>query len=166
MSGVTTSEIERVFRAEHGRAIAILVRSFGDIDVAEEAVQEAFVAAVQRWPADGLPPSPAGWILTTARRKAIDRLRREASRDDRHAEAALLYDAQEHVEVSPVRDDQLRLVFTCCHPALAPEAQVALTLRMVGGLTTEEIAHAFLVPVPTMQQRLVRAKAKIRDARI
>jgi RNA polymerase sigma-70 factor (ECF subfamily) len=162
---VSQGEIASVFRAEHGRAVAVLARAFRSLDVAEEAVQDAFVAALLHWPADGLPPSPAGWILTTARRKAIDRLRREASRDDRHAEAALLY-AQDQVEVSPVRDDQLRLVFTCCHPALAPEAQVALTLRMVGGLTTEEIAHAFLVPVPTMQQRLVRAKAKIRDARI
>lgn len=164
-SGISDDEIAAVFRAEHGRAVAVLTRAFRSLDVAEEAVQDAFVAAVEHWPREGVPPSPAGWIITTARRKAIDRLRREASRDDRHAEAALLY-AQEHVEVGPVRDDQLRLVFTCCHPALAPEAQVALTLRMVGGLTTEQIAHAFLVPVPTMQQRLVRAKGKIRDARI
>jgi len=157
--------IAAVFRTEHGRAVAVLARSFGSLDVAEEAVQDAFVSAVQHWPAEGLPESPAGWIITTARHKAIDRLRREASLHDRYAQAALLF-AQEHVEVGPVRDDQLRLLFTCCHPALAPEAQVALTLRMVGGLTTEEIAHAFLVPVPTMQQRLVRAKGKIRDARI
>jgi len=157
--------IARVFRAEHGRAVAVLARAFGSLDVAEEAVQDAFVAAVEHWPSEGLPPSPAGWIITTARRKALDRLRREASRHDRHAQAALLF-SQEHVEVGPVRDDQLRLVFTCCHPALSPEAQVALTLRMVGGLSTEEIAHAFLVPVATMQQRLVRAKGKIRDARI
>lgn len=162
---ISDDEIASVFRTEHGRAVAVLTRSFGSLDVAEEAVQDAFVAAVEHWPADGVPPSPAGWIITTARRRAIDRLRREASRHDRHAQAALLH-AQEHVEVGPVRDDQLRLVFTCCHPALAPEAQVALTLRMVGGLTTEEIAHAFLVPVPTMQQRLVRAKGKIRDAHI
>jgi RNA polymerase sigma-70 factor (ECF subfamily) len=163
--GISDDEIAAVFRAEHGRAVAVLARAFGSLDVAEEAVQDAFVAAVEHWPREGTPPSPAGWIITTARRKAIDRLRREASRNDRHAEAALLH-AQEHVEVGPVRDDQLRLVFTCCHPALAPEAQVALTLRMVGGLTTEQIAHAFLVPVPTMQQRLVRAKGKFRDARI
>ncbi|WP_028045700.1 RNA polymerase sigma factor [Cellulomonas sp. URHE0023] len=162
---ISDDEIAAVFRTEHGRAVAVLARSFRSLDVAEEAVQDAFVAAVARWPVEGLPSSPAGWIITTARRKAIDRLRREASLHDRHAEAALLY-AQEHVEVGPVRDDQLRLVFTCCHPALAPEAQVALTLRMVGGLSTEEIAHAFLVPLPTMQQRLVRAKGKIRDARI
>ena len=129
-------------------------------------MQEAFVAAVQHWPADGLPPSPAGWIITTAKRKAIDRLRREASRDDRHAQAALLHARDEPVEVGPVRDDRLRLVFTCCHPALSVEAQVALTLRLLGGLTTEEIARAFLVPEPTMAQRLVRAKGKIRDARI
>ena len=158
--------VARVFRAEHGRAVAVLTRSFGDLDIAEEAVQEAFVAAVQRWPVDGLPPSPAGWIITTAKRKAIDRLRREASRDDRHAQAALLHQREEPVEVGPVRDDRLRLVFTCCHPALSVEAQVALTLRLLGGLTTEEIARAFLVPEPTMAQRLVRAKGKIRDARI
>jgi RNA polymerase sigma-70 factor (ECF subfamily) len=163
---VTDDVVSRVFRAEHGRAVAVLTRSFGDLDVAEEAVQEAFVAAVQHWPVDGLPPSPAGWIITTAKRKAIDRLRREASRDDRHAQAALLHEREEPVEVGPVRDDRLRLLFTCCHPSLSVEAQVALTLRLLGGLTTEEIARAFLVPEPTMAQRLVRAKGKIRDARI
>ena len=160
------SEIERVFRAEHGRAVAVLVRVFGDIDIAEEAVADAFTAAVQRWPADGLPPSPAGWIITTARNRAIDRLRREASRADRHAQAALLHARDEPVEEGPVRDDRLRLIFTCCHPALGRGAQVALTLRLLGGLTTAEIARAFLVPEPTMAQRLVRAKGKIRDARI
>ena len=159
-------EVARVFRAEHGRAVAVLARSFGDLDVAEEAVQEAFVAAVQSWPTDGLPPSPAGWIITTAKRKAIDRLRRESSRHDRHAQAALLHERDDPVEVGPVRDDRLRLLFTCCHPALSVEAQVALTLRLLGGLTTPEIARAFLVPEPTMAQRLVRAKGKIRDARI
>jgi RNA polymerase sigma-70 factor (ECF subfamily) len=159
-------EIERVFREEHGRAIAVLVRVFGDIDVAEDAVQDAFAAAVQRWPSAGLPPSPAGWIITTARNRAIDRLRREASRDDRHAQAALLHARDEPPEESPVRDDRLRLIFTCCHPALAPAAQVALTLRLLGGLSTPEIARAFLVPEPTMAQRLVRAKGKIRDAKI
>ncbi|WP_315094313.1 sigma-70 family RNA polymerase sigma factor [uncultured Cellulomonas sp.] len=158
--------IARVFRAEHGRAVAVLARSFGDLDVAEEAVQDAFVAALQHWPGEGLPPSPAGWIITTAKRKAIDRLRREASRDDRHAQAVLLHERDDPVEVGPVRDDRLRLLFTCCHPALSVEAQVALTLRLLGGLTTEEIARAFLVPEPTMAQRLVRAKGKIRDARI
>jgi RNA polymerase sigma-70 factor, ECF subfamily len=163
---VPASEIARVFREEHGRAVAVLVRVFGDIDVAEDAVQEAFAAAVQRWPSAGLPPSPAGWIITTARNKAIDRLRREASRADRHAQAALLHARDEPPEEGPVRDDRLRLIFTCCHPALAPHARVALTLRLLGGLTTPEIAHAFLVPEPTMAQRLVRAKGKIRDANI
>jgi RNA polymerase sigma-70 factor (ECF subfamily) len=169
---VAAPEIECVFRAEHGRAVAVLVRVFGDIDVAEEAVQDAFVAAVQRWPAAGLPPSPAGWIITTARNRAIDRLRREASRADRHAQAALLHardepgqEGEEERE-GAVRDDRLRLIFTCCHPALDTGVQVALTLRLLGGLTTAEIARAFLVPEPTMAQRLVRAKAKIRDARI
>jgi RNA polymerase sigma-70 factor (ECF subfamily) len=160
------SEIERVFRAEHGRALAILVRVFGDIDIAEEAVADAFTAAVERWPADGLPPSPAGWIITTARHRAIDRLRREASRADRHAQAALLHARDEPLEEGPVRDERLRLIFTCCHPALGRGAQVALTLRLLGGLTTAEIARAFLLPEPTMAQRLVRAKGKIRDARI
>jgi RNA polymerase sigma-70 factor (ECF subfamily) len=160
------SEIERVFAEEHGRAVAVLVRVFGDIDVAEEAVQEAFAAAIQRWPAAGLPPSPAGWIITTARNKAIDRLRREAARDDKHAQAALLHARDEPVEEGPVRDERLRLIFTCCHPALGMAARVALTLRLLGGLTTSEIARAFRVPEPTMAQRLVRAKGKIRDARI
>jgi RNA polymerase sigma-70 factor (ECF subfamily) len=160
------SEIERVFRQEHGRAVAVLVRVFGDIDIAEEAVQDAFTTAVRRWPSTGLPPSPAGWIITTARNRAIDRLRREATREDRHAQAALLHARDEPAEESAVRDDRLRLIFTCCHPALATHAQVALTLRLLGGLTTAEIARAFLVPAPTMAQRLVRAKGKIRDARI
>ncbi|TMC10882.1 MAG: sigma-70 family RNA polymerase sigma factor [Chloroflexi bacterium] len=166
MPAVATSEIERVFREEYGRAVAVLVRAFGDIDVAEEAVQDAFTAAVRRWPDSGLPPSPAGWIITTARNRAIDRLRREASREDRHAQAALLHARAEPVEEGPVRDDRLRLIFTCCHPALGPAARVALTLRLLGGLTTAEIARAFLVPEATMAQRLVRAKGKIRDAGI
>jgi RNA polymerase sigma-70 factor (ECF subfamily) len=159
------SEIDRVFRAEYGRAVAVLVRAFRDITIAEEAVQDAFTTAVQRWPSTGLPPSPAGWIITTARNRAIDRLRREASRDDRHAQAALLH-AGSDTEEDVVDDDRLRLIFTCCHPSLAPGAQVALTLRLLGGLTTAEIARAFLVPEPTMAQRLVRAKGKIRDAGI
>ena len=166
MPAFAGSEIERVFRSEYGRAVAVLVRVFGDIDIAEEAVQDAFTTAVQRWPSTGLPPSPAGWIITTARNRAIDRLRREASRDDRHAQAALLHARDEPVEEGAVSDDRLRLIFTCCHPALGTGAQVALTLRLLGGLTTAEIAHAFLVPEPTMAQRLVRAKGKIRDARI
>ncbi len=160
------SEVERVFREEYGRAVAVLVRVFGDIDVAEEAVQEAFAAAVQRWPSTGLPPSPAGWIITTARNRAIDRLRRESSREDRHAQAALLHARDKPAEEGAVRDDRLRLIFTCCHPALAAGVQVALTLRLLGGLTTAEIARAFLVSEATMAQRLVRAKGKIRDARI
>jgi RNA polymerase sigma-70 factor (ECF subfamily) len=160
------SEIERVFREEYGRAVAVLVRRFGDIDVAEEAVQDAFTAAAQRWPVSGMPPSPAGWIITTARSRAIDRLRREASRADKHAQAVLLHDTEEPREDGPVDDDRLRLIFTCCHPALSTSAQVALTLRLLGGLSTAEIARAFLVSESTMAQRLVRAKGKIRDARI
>jgi RNA polymerase sigma-70 factor (ECF subfamily) len=163
---VTAAQIERVFREEYGRAVAVLVRVFGDIDIAEEAVQDAFTAAAGRWPSGGLPPSPAGWIITTARNRAIDRLRREASRQDRQAQAALLQARAEPAEEGPVHDDRLRLIFTCCHPALAMSAQVALTLRLLGGLTTPEIARAFLVPEPTMAQRLVRAKGKIRDAGI
>ncbi|HEY8295577.1 MAG TPA: RNA polymerase sigma factor [Micrococcaceae bacterium] len=159
-------DIERVFREEHGRAVAVLVRVFGDIGIAEDAVQDAFTAAVERWPSEGLPASPAGWIITTARNRAIDRLRREGTRSARHAQAALLKNAEELKEVGPVQDDRLRLIFTCCHPALSPAAQLALTLRLLCGLTTAEIGHAFLVPEPTMAQRLVRAKAKIRDAGI
>ncbi len=160
-------EIERHFRREYGRTVATLVRSFGDIDVAEEAVQEAFIAAIDRWPVTGLPPNPGAWITTTSRNRAIDRLRREASRHDHHAQAALLHERHEPPEpVGPVKDDRLRLIFTCCHPALARSAQVALTLRLLGGLQTPEIARAFLVPEATMAQRLVRAKAKIRDAGI
>jgi RNA polymerase sigma-70 factor (ECF subfamily) len=155
-----------VFRAEYGRAVSVLIRVLGDIDLAEEAVQEAFATAAERWPAAGLPPSPAGWIITTARNRAIDRLRREATRDSRHAQAAVLHAPDEPEEVGAVRDDRLRLMFTCCHPALAMPSRVALTLRLLGGLTTAEIARAFLVPEPTMAQRLVRAKAKIRDAGI
>jgi RNA polymerase sigma-70 factor (ECF subfamily) len=165
-AAVLPGEIEQVFREQYGRAVAVLVRLLGDIDAAEEAVQDAFLIAVARWPVDGAPPSPAGWIITTARNRAIDRLRREGSRADRHAQAALLQGEPEPVEEGPVDDDRLRMVFTCCHPALGVPAQVALTLRLLGGLTTAEIAAAFLVPEPTMAQRLVRAKAKIRDARI
>ncbi|MFD9668798.1 RNA polymerase sigma factor [Rhodococcus sp. NPDC059968] len=163
---IASADIEQVFRDEHGRAVSVLVGVFGDIDIAEDAVQDAFTEAVRRWPSSGLPPSPAGWIITTARRRTIDRLRREASRHDRHAQAALLLARDEPVEEGVVHDDRLRLIFTCCHPALAPAAQVALTLRLLGGLGTAEIARAFLVPEPTMAQRLVRAKGKIRDARI
>ena len=159
--------VEQTFRREFGRAVATLVRLFRDIDLAEEAVQEAFVVALQRWPATGVPPNPGGWIVTTARNRAIDRLRRESSRDQRHAEAVLVHERDTPPpEGGPVRDDRLRLIFTCCHPSLAPGAQVALTLRLLGGLETDEIARAFLVPEPTMAQRLVRAKRKIRAANI
>src|SRR3954447_9807855 len=164
--GTTQADVARVFRAEYGRAVAVLVRLLGDIDLAEEAVQEAFVAAVRRWPEGGLPPAPAGWIVTTARNRAIDRHRRESARDARQAEAVVLHGSDDPVEEGPVRDDRLRLIFTCCHPALGRPAQVALTLRLLGGLTTAEIAHLFLVPEPTVAQRLVRAKNKIKKARI
>jgi RNA polymerase sigma-70 factor, ECF subfamily len=173
MELLQAADIERVFREEYGRAVAVLVRVFADIDLAEEAVQDAFTVAIQRWPETGLPPSPAGWIITTARHRAIDRVRREASRPDRHAEAMRLQ-GSDAVSVEEelmsagdaVRDDRLRLIFTCCHPALAMNARVALTLRLLGGLSTAAIARAFLVPEATMAQRLVRAKGKIRDARI
>jgi RNA polymerase sigma-70 factor, ECF subfamily len=168
--GAGPADIARVFREEHGRAVSVLIRVLGDIDLAEDAVQDAFTVAVERWPREGMPPSPAGWIITTARNRAVDRLRREATRDRRHAESALLNadddSLHNHWKEGPVRDDRLRLVFTCCHPALAPEARVALTLRLLGGLTTPEIAHAFLVPEATMAQRIVRAKKKIRDTGI
>ncbi|CAM5650248.1 MULTISPECIES: RNA polymerase sigma factor [Streptomyces] len=159
-------DIEAVFRAGYGRAVAVLVRFLGDIDLAEEAVQDAFATAVARWPETGVPPSPAGWIITTARNRAVDRLRRESSRDARHAEAARLHAPDAPPEEGPVRDDRLRLIFTCCHPALAPQSRIALTLRLLGGLSTAQIARAFLVPEATLAQRLVRAKAKIRDAGI
>jgi RNA polymerase sigma-70 factor (ECF subfamily) len=158
--------VEAVFRECYGRAVAVLTRLLGSIDDAEEAVQDAFAKALQSWPATGVPPSPAGWIVTTARNRAIDRVRREATREDRHAEAARLLAEPELLDAGAVRDDRLRMLFTCCHPALSPEARVALTLRLVGGLTTAEVAAGFLVPEPTMAQRLARAKGKIRDAGI
>jgi RNA polymerase sigma-70 factor, ECF subfamily len=163
-----TDQIARVFREESGRAIATLIRQFGDIDVAEEAVQEAFVTATQRWPEAGLPPNPGAWLTTTARNKAIDRLRREGKRHERHTASARLRepDPDPPGPAGPVSDDRLRLIFTCCHPALAQPAQVALTLRLLGGLQTPEIARAFLVSDATMNQRIVRAKRKIRDANI
>jgi len=164
--------IERVFRDEHGRVVAGLVRRFGDVDLAEDAAQEAAVEALRRWPAAGLPPNPGAWLATTARNRAIDRLRRESTRDARHAQAAMMDAPDDNgaeadmSAVSGVPDERLRLIFTCCHPALAREAQVALTLRLLGGLTTAEIARAFLVDEPAMAKRLTRAKAKIKAARI
>ncbi|MEP6796883.1 MAG: sigma-70 family RNA polymerase sigma factor [Lapillicoccus sp.] len=163
---VTSDEVAAVFREEYGRTVAVLTRVVGDLALAEECVQEAFTTALERWPRDGMPGSPQGWLVTTARRRAIDRFRREATRHDRHAAAALIHAQSEPIEEGAVPDDQLRLIFTCCHPALSLEARVALTLRLLGGLTTAEVAHAFLVPEATMAQRIVRAKSKIRDARI
>jgi RNA polymerase sigma-70 factor (ECF subfamily) len=166
--------VEAVFRREYGRCVATLIRFLGDIDAAEEAVQDAFTVAAARWPADGQPPNPGAWIVTTARNRAIDRLRRESVRDERHAQAHHLYGAAPQAEdgnaqaqeEETVPDDRLRLIFTCCHPALNQPAQVALTLRLLGGLETPEIARAFFVPEATMAQRIVRAKRKIRNTRL
>jgi RNA polymerase sigma-70 factor (ECF subfamily) len=160
---------EAVTRAHHeewARVVASLTRRFGDLDIAEEAAAEAFAVAVERWPADGVPPNPGAWLTTTANRKAIDRIRREGKRDDRQKEAQLLYDTDPPGPVGAIDDERLRLIFTCCHPALAMEARVALTLRMMGGLTVPEIARAFLVQETTVGQRITRAKAKIKAARI
>jgi RNA polymerase sigma-70 factor (ECF subfamily) len=160
--------IEEIFRAEHGRILATLIRLLGDMDVAEEALQDAFAVALEQWPVAGTPANPVAWLVSTGRHKAIDRLRRGALLARKQDEIArhLELSAPHPDEETPVPEDRLSLIFTCCHPALATEAQVALTLRTLGGLSTEEIARAFLVPAPTMAQRLVRAKAKIRDARI
>jgi RNA polymerase sigma-70 factor (ECF subfamily) len=163
---VGQAAIGRVFREESGRSVAALIRFFGQIDLAEDAVQDAFAVALRVWPRDGLPPNPGGWITTTARRCAMDRLRRDTRGRSLLAELAALERPAEPGEVGSVPDDRLRLIFTCCHPALAPEARVALTLRLLGGLRTEEVARAFLVAEPAMAQRLVRAKRKIRLARI
>jgi RNA polymerase sigma-70 factor (ECF subfamily) len=166
LPGADVSVVEGVFREQYGRAVAVLVRMLGDIELAEECVQDAFVEATDRWPLSCVPPSPAGWIITTARNRALDRMRREAHRSDKHAQAALLLDRDDSESEVTMPDDQLRLIFTCCHPALNIGAQVALTLRLLGGLTTPEIARAFIVPESTMAQRIVRAKSKIRDAGI
>ncbi|MEU7874095.1 DUF6596 domain-containing protein [Dactylosporangium sp. NPDC049140] len=163
MSGIQEA-IARVHREEWSRVVATLARRIGDLDIAEEMAAEAFATAVERWPVDGLPPNPGAWLTTTALRKAIDRLRREVRREEKHREALMLSDAPE--PLGAIDDDRLRLVFTCCHPALAVEARVALTLRMVGGLTVAEIARAFLVQETAMGQRLTRAKTKIKAARI
>ena len=158
--------ITRVHREEWARVVASLTRRFGDLDLAEEMAAEAFAVAVERWPTDGVPANPGGWITTTANRRAIDRLRRESRRDDKQKEAQMLYDDTPPEPVGAIDDDRLRLIFTCCHPALAMEARIALTLRMVGGLTVAEIARAFLVPESTIGQRITRAKGKIKAARI
>ena len=160
------TEVERVFREDYGRAVATVTRLLGDLGLAEEAVQDAFAVALQTWPRAGVPPSPTGWIVTTARHRAIDRLRRESSRQDRHKQAALLSAREGSETEDAVQDDRLRLIFTCCHPALSPASQVALTLRLIAGLSTPEIARAFLVAEPTMAQRIVRAKNKIRAAHL
>jgi RNA polymerase sigma-70 factor (ECF subfamily) len=161
-----TAAVERVFREEYGRLIASLVRRFGDIDLAEEAAGEALVAALEKWPQAGVPPNPGGWLTTTAGHRAIDRIRREKLRDVKHQAASMSYDDTAHEPTGPVEDDRLRLIFTCCHPALAPEARIALTLRLLGGLTVAEIAEAFLVPETTMARRITRAKQKIAAAKV
>jgi RNA polymerase sigma-70 factor (ECF subfamily) len=158
--------ITRVHREEWARVVAALVSRFGDLDIAEEMTAEAFAVAVERWPIDGVPPNPGAWITLTANRRAIDRLRRESRRDDKQKEAQMLSDDTPLEPLGAIDDDRLRLIFTCCHPALAMEARVALTLRMVGGLTVPEIARAFLVQEAAMSQRITRAKGKIKAARI
>jgi RNA polymerase sigma-70 factor, ECF subfamily len=167
MNGVDVREaITQAHREEWGRVVASLTRRFGDLDTAEEAAAEAFATAVERWPADGVPPNPGAWLTTTANRKAIDRIRRESKRGDKQQEAQLLYDDDPPERLGAIADERLRLMFTCCHPALAMETRVALTLRMVGGLTVPEIARALLVQATTMEKRITRAKAKIKAARI
>src|SRR6476620_5838012 len=161
-----TAAVERVFREEYGRLIASLVRRFGDIEIAEEAASEALVVALEKWPESGVPPNPGGWLTTTAGNRAIDRLRREKHRDAKHQAALMNYDDTPHQPTGPVEDDRLRLLFTCCHPALAPEARIALTLRLLGGLTVGEIGQAFLVPETTMAKRITRAKKKIAAANV
>src|SRR3954465_7685821 len=161
-----TAAVERVFREEYGRLIASLVRRFGDIDVAEEAAGEALGVALEKWPDSGVPPNPGGWLTTTASNRAIDRIRREKQRDAKHQAALMYYDDTPHDPTGPVEDNRLRLLFTCCHPALEAEARIALTLRLLGGLTVAEIAQAFLVPETTMAQRITRAKKKITAAKV
>src|SRR4051794_32828620 len=161
-----TAAITRAHRDEWARVVASLARRFSDLDIAEEAAAEAYAIAVERWPADGVPPNPGAWLTTTANRKAIDRIRRENKRDDKQKQAQMVYDDDPPEPLGAIEDERLRLIFTCCHPALAPEARVALTLRMVGGLTVPEISRAFLVQESTMGQRITRAKAKIKAAHI
>lgn len=158
--------VEELVRAEYGRVLAGLIRRFGDIDTAEDALADALVVALEKWPVDGVPPNPAAWLTTVAGNRAIDKLRRERVRDSKHAQSVMLDDDTPPEPTGPVEDDRLRLIFTCCHPALAPENRVALTLRLLGGLTVAEIARAFLVPETTMAQRITRSKQKIRNAQI
>ncbi|GAA1726325.1 RNA polymerase sigma factor [Aeromicrobium alkaliterrae] len=160
------AEVERAYREEHGRVVAALTRRFGDLDLAEDAASEALVAALEQWPTGGIPPNPGGWLTTTAMHRAIDRIRRESHRDAKHQAALMITDDTPHAPTGVVEDDRLRLMFTCCHPALPAEARVALTLRMLGGLTVAEIARAFLVPETTMARRITRAKGKIKAANI
>lgn len=158
--------IEAIYREEYGRVVASLARRFGDLDIAEDAASEALIAALEKWPTDGIPPNPGGWLTTTAGNRAIDKIRREKLRHAKHEAADMIRDDTPHEPTGIVEDDRLRLIFTCCHPALAPEARVALTLRLLGGLTVPEIARAFLVQETTMAQRITRAKAKIKAANI
>lgn len=160
------AQIDRIYREEYGRVVASLARRFSDLDIAEDAASEALIAAVEKWPTDGIPPNPGGWLTTTAAHRAIDRIRRESLRDTKHQAALMITDDTPHEPTGLVEDDRLRLIFTCCHPALAAEARVALTLRLLGGLTVEEIARAFLVSETTMAQRITRAKAKIKAVKI
>lgn len=160
------AQIDRIYREEYGRVVASLARRFGDLDIAEDAAGEALLAAVEKWPTGGIPPNPGGWLTTTATHRAIDRIRRESLRDTKHQAALMITDDTPREPTGLISDDQLRLIFTCCHPALAAEARVALTLRLLGGLTVGEIARGFLVPETTMAQRITRAKAKIKAARI
>ena len=166
---MSADPVAEAFREEFGRAVSILIRALGDFDLAEDAVQEAFAVAAERWPRDGVPTNPGAWIVTTARNRAIDRIRRERTLETKRAELARLAELlpeEEDDDVSTIPDERLALIFTCCHPALSVDAQVALTLRLLGGLTTPEIARAFLTGETTMAQRLVRAKHKIRAAGI
>lgn len=166
MSEPVQARIEAIYREEFGRVVASLARRFGDLDIAEDAAGEALLVALERWPGDGIPPNPGGWLTTTAGNRAIDRIRRENQRDAKHRAAAMISDHTPHEPTGAVDDDRLRLIFTCCHPSLAPEARVALTLRLLGGLTVPEIARAFLVAETTMGQRITRAKNKIKAANI
>ncbi|MGL5811409.1 MAG: RNA polymerase sigma factor, partial [Nocardioides sp.] len=166
MRDAVHARIEAIYREEYGRVVASLARRFGDLDIAEDAAGEALLTALEKWTTDGIPPNPGGWLTTTAGNRAIDKIRRESHRDAKHQAAEMIRDDTPHLPTGAVEDDRLRLIFTCCHPALAPEARVALTLRLLGGLTVGEIARAFLVAETTMAQRITRAKAKIKKANI